>query len=136
MLRTKHGISQRQLAEVSGISNTEVSRIESGDRQNPSPAILKSMATYLGTTYEDLMTKAGYLENQVDHGKYIEKVYKDEKGKVVDIHHRIKEMYEKDVDWANLAYRVSNSELSDTELEIIKSQTQNLLDQFLKNKNK
>ena len=45
-----------------------------------------------------------------------------------------KDMYEKDSNWANLAYRVSTSELTETELDILKAQTEGLLKQFLKNK--
>lgn len=33
-LRTKLSISQRELSKISGISNAEISRIETGERQN------------------------------------------------------------------------------------------------------
>ena len=129
-------LSIRQLAEKSGISHTEVWRIESGERKNPSPAVLKALAPNLGLTYEELMKKAGYLEEVVDHKGYLETVYRDEENNVVDIIRVAKDMYEKDSDWANLAYRVSSSNLSKDEMELIKVQTKSLLDQFLKNKNK
>lgn len=64
-LRTKRlekGMSQRQLAAVSGISNSEISRIEAGDRQNPSPAVLRLLAGALGLPYEELLAEAGYLQ--------------------------------------------------------------------------
>lgn len=135
-LRTNKNLSQRQLAEKAGISHTEVWRLESGERKNPSPPVLKALAPHLGISYEELMKKAGYIEEVIDHSGYTETVYRDDGGQVVDIYRRAKDMYEKDSDWANLAYRVSASDLTDAEMELIKAQTKSLLDQFLKNKNK
>jgi hypothetical protein len=45
-------------------------------------------------------------------------------------------MHDKNSKWANLAYRVSASDLSESELEIIQGQTELLLQQFLKNRKK
>jgi hypothetical protein len=45
-------------------------------------------------------------------------------------------MYKKDSKWATHAYRVTSSDLSEAELDIIKAQTESLLEQFLKNKSK
>lgn len=134
MLRNEKGLSQRQLAEKAGISNTEVWRIESGERKNPSPPVLKSLAPHLSISYEELMKKAGYIEEVIDHSAYIETVYRDESNNVVDIARQAKDMYEKDSEWANLAYRVTASDLTDSELDLIKAQTKSLLEQFLKNK--
>lgn len=61
-LRLKKDFSQRQLSLYSGISNTEISRIESGQRKNPSPDTLKKLAPCLGISYEELMEFAGYIE--------------------------------------------------------------------------
>lgn len=127
-------LSIRQLAEKSGISHTEVWRLETGERKKPSPDVLKSLAPHLGISYEDLMKKAGYIDEAVDHPSFTETVYRDEKNNVVDIVTRAKDMYEKDSEWANLAYRVSVSALTSAELAIIKAQTKTLLEQFLKNK--
>ncbi|HEX9061806.1 MAG TPA: helix-turn-helix transcriptional regulator [Clostridia bacterium] len=119
MLRIDKGMSQRQLAERAGISNTEVWRIESGERKNPSPPILKVLSPHLGVTYEELMVKAGYIEETIEHKGFTEKVYKDESGDIIDIVRRTKEMYEKDSEWANIAYRIS-SELSEEDIKAIK----------------
>lgn len=56
------GLSQRQLAELTKVSNTEISRIESGQRRNPAPYILKRIAPYIGVSYRELLEKAGYKE--------------------------------------------------------------------------
>lgn len=128
------GLTIRELSEKSGISNAEISRIETGERQKPSPLVLKALAPHIMISYDELLNKAGYREEVIDHEGFTETVYRDEKGRVVDITRRAKEMYERDSNWANLAYRVSASSLTDTEMEIIKAQTQTLLEQFLKNK--
>ncbi|EGQ26746.1 XRE family transcriptional regulator [Sporosarcina newyorkensis 2681] len=60
-LREERSISQRALAEKSGISNAEISRIETGNRQNPSPDVLRQLAPVLEVPYEVLMEKAGYI---------------------------------------------------------------------------
>lgn len=133
-LRNENSLSQRDLAEKSGVSNAEISRIETGERKKPSPSVLKAFAPYLGVTYEELMQQAGYIEEVIDHKGYTENLYKDDQGKLVDIVRFAKDMYEKDSNWANLAYRVSNADLTESELSIIKAQTEVLLEQFLKNK--
>jgi len=134
-LREKNGLSQRDLAEKSGVSNAEISRIETGGRKKPSPLVLKAIAPCLGVSYEELMHQAGYIGETVDHQGYTEKIYRDENGQLVDIFTRAKDMYQKDNNWANLAYRVSSSNLSESELDVIKVQTEALLEQFLKHKN-
>lgn len=130
-LRDKQDISQRELADKSDVSNTEISRIESGERKKPSPKILKAIAPHLGTTYEDLMKKAGYIEELVDHKSYTELVYKDEDGNVADIIKQVKEMYAKDPSWTNMAFRISN-ELSEEDKKTIQSVAQALLNKYKK----
>lgn len=134
-LRDQNSLSQRDLSDKSGISNAEISRLETGGRKKPSPLVLKSLAPHLGVLYEELMQQAGYIEETIEHHGYTENLYRDDNGQLVDIITRAKDMYEKDSKWANLAYRVSASNLTDNELNIIKAQTEVLLDQFLKNKN-
>lgn len=64
-LREHHGLSQRQLAQYANISNTEIWRIEVGERQEPSPNILKIIAPYLGVSYLDLYLRAGYIDEEL-----------------------------------------------------------------------
>ena len=59
--RIEKGFSQRQLSSLCGVSNSELSRIEAGDRRNPSPGVLRSIAAGLGVPYEDVLAAAGYL---------------------------------------------------------------------------
>jgi len=106
-LRKKRDLSQRQLASLSKISNTEISRIESGERKKPSPDTLKAIAPHLGISYEELMVYAGYIEKTIEHKGYTEHTFYDDKGELVDIVRKAKEMHEKDEQWANTAYRVA-----------------------------
>lgn len=63
-VRTEKGMSKRALGEAADISHTEVHRIENGQRLNPSPPVLRAIANALGIQYEQLMKKAGYINNQ------------------------------------------------------------------------
>ena len=66
--RLEKGLSQRQLSVVCGISNSEISRIEAGERQNPSPAVLRPIAAALGVPYEEILSAAGYLPSGTEAG--------------------------------------------------------------------
>ena len=122
-LRGEKGYSQRDLAEKCGVSAAEISRIESGKRQKPSPALLKSIASALSVEYSDLMKLAGYIEEKHEEDKIYELVFKDdETGEVVDVVRGVKEMFRKDATWANVAYRVSH-ELSDDDRRILTEMT-------------
>ena len=62
--RTEKGLSQRQVALYAGISNSELHRIEKGQRQKPSPKILKKISEIVDVQYEILLQYAGYLDLQ------------------------------------------------------------------------
>jgi len=57
--REKAGISQRQLAKVANISNAELSKIESGEREIPNPKTLRKITKYIDLNYNDLMYMIG-----------------------------------------------------------------------------
>ncbi len=62
-IRELKGLSTRQLAEISGVSQTYISHLETGRKENtPSPDILAKLADPLGVTYEQLMELAGYIK--------------------------------------------------------------------------
>ncbi len=58
--------SQRQLSIFSGVSNTTISRMESGE-QKASPQTLEKLAPHLNCSFEDLMVQAGYLPYNIDN---------------------------------------------------------------------
>lgn len=63
--RASKNLSIRKLANIANISHTEVYRLENGERKNPSPLILKSIALALGLNYEDILKAAGYIDAMI-----------------------------------------------------------------------
>lgn len=60
--RIEKGLSQYQLAIVSGIAQQTISSIESGSRPNPGILTLYPIAQALGCSVDDLYTKDGETE--------------------------------------------------------------------------
>ncbi|MBP2644358.1 MAG: transcriptional regulator [Firmicutes bacterium] len=58
-LRNDRQWSQRQLAYLSKVSNTEINRIESGKRQQPSLTTLQKLAEAFGMDLDELLNMAG-----------------------------------------------------------------------------
>lgn len=56
-LRVKHNLSQRALADKSGVSNAEISRIESGERKRPSEDVLRALAVSFGIDEIEFLEK-------------------------------------------------------------------------------
>ncbi|ENK1243849.1 helix-turn-helix domain-containing protein [Clostridium sporogenes] len=129
-IRKEKGLSQRQLAELSRISNTEISRIESGKRQNPSPNILKSIAPHLGLSYGELMIKAGYIDESIEHEKYTEHIFRKANGEFADTIRLAKNINDKDSELLTIMNRVT-CELSKEDIKAIKE-----FANFYLNKNK
>lgn len=81
-VREEKKLSKRALANAASISHTEIHRIENGERVNPSPPVLRAISIALSIPYEELMEKAGYINNpqeiaplhkaQEYEGKFIE----------------------------------------------------------------
>lgn len=55
------GYSRNKLAELTGISHTELRRIEIGDRTHPSATHLNKIADALHLPHSVLLVKAGYM---------------------------------------------------------------------------
>ncbi len=60
--RTAKDMSQRDLAAKSDISNAEISRIEAGQRKDPSPTVLKALAKALDVPMSEMLQQAGVIE--------------------------------------------------------------------------
>ena len=63
--RQKQEISIRYLAKLTGISHSEINKIEKGERENPSPLHLKTIADVLGINQIELFKIAGYIDENV-----------------------------------------------------------------------
>lgn len=62
--RKEKDMSQRDLAAASGISNAEISRIESGKRKEPSSSFLKELAKALNVPAKEILEVAGVIDAQ------------------------------------------------------------------------
>jgi len=65
-LRLYQGLTLKDVEKKTTISNSYLSLIETGQRNPPKPDLLKKLASLYGVSLVDLMTKAGYLQVQVD----------------------------------------------------------------------
>ena len=65
MLREKKAISQRQFAISLDITPTYLSKIERGEFQPPSEAIIKKMADFLGVDSDILLSYAGKVDSKL-----------------------------------------------------------------------
>lgn len=57
--RETAGLSQRQLAKIANISNAELSKIESGEREVPNPKTLRKISKHINVKYQDMMNIVG-----------------------------------------------------------------------------
>lgn len=60
--REELGLSRNALAVSAGISHTELRRIETGERKEPSGSVLISLAKALGISEEKMLEVAGILQ--------------------------------------------------------------------------
>jgi len=72
--RNAKGLSMRELAEQSGVSHTEIFRIESGQREYPSIRVLTSLGRALEIPDEEVLRMAGYKSDD-DDISLMEKVF-------------------------------------------------------------
>src|SRR5699024_5295192 len=63
-LRNDRELTIRQLELYSGVSNSYLSQLENGKRGIPSPEIIRKLSKGLKVDYNDLMIKAGYVEEE------------------------------------------------------------------------
>jgi transcriptional regulator with XRE-family HTH domain len=65
-LRTAAGQTLRELEAKSGVNRSVISRLESGEYQQPRPNTLTRLAEALGADASQLLTAAGYTANKAD----------------------------------------------------------------------
>ncbi len=63
--RQEQQISIRHLAKLTGVSHSEINKIENGERTTPSPLHIKAIANVLGLNQISCMKKAGYIDENV-----------------------------------------------------------------------
>lgn len=62
--RNELGLSRNALATAAGISHTELRRIETGERKEPSGSNLRNIAAALGISAQEIFEIAGLLPDQ------------------------------------------------------------------------
>jgi len=65
-LRRAVGWTQQDLSRVSGLTRSYISRLEMGDIALPSSEKLRALAQSLGTSPDDLLQAAGYIDNPAE----------------------------------------------------------------------
>lgn len=61
-IRQEQQISIRQLAKLTGVSHSEINKIENGERENPSPLHIKAIAKAFGINQIECLKIAGYID--------------------------------------------------------------------------
>jgi transcriptional regulator with XRE-family HTH domain len=56
--RLDRGYSQEDLHQLTGVSRDTISRLETGDRPNPHPRTLRTLASALGVSVADIRKRA------------------------------------------------------------------------------
>lgn len=82
--RENKGLSQRQLANAVGISNAELSKIESGEREIPNPKILKKISKHINLNYNDMLNMIGLGTQLTPLNPFIRNYYENLKGDKLD----------------------------------------------------
>lgn len=92
--REELGYSFGKVSNLSGVDRAEISRIESGDRKNPNPIMVKKIATALGMDIIELYEDMGLLEST-------DKVFLNEMMEILDSNDLVKilELYQKEISY-------------------------------------
>ena len=78
--REEQNLSMRQLAELAKVSHSDISRIESGEREVPNPKVLRKISKYIGVNYNDLMYASGLGAQVSPLNPYLIEHYRKLKG--------------------------------------------------------
>jgi len=78
--REANNLSMRQLAELANVSHSDISRIESGEREVPNPKVLRKISKYIGINYNDLMYASGLGAQVSKLNPYLIEYYNNLKG--------------------------------------------------------
>ena len=119
--REKKGLSQRQLAKLAKINNSELSKIESGIRKDPSPKILRKISKYIDVNYNDLMYAAGLGFQVTNLNPFLRSYYENLKGEQLE--DALVNTYANIKNWENLisslTEKINSKSFTDQEKEII-----------------
>ena len=83
--REAKGLSKRELSRLAKISDTELARIESGEREIPNPKTLRKISKHIGVNYNDLMYAAGLGFQVTKLNPFLRDYYEGLKGDEIDL---------------------------------------------------
>lgn len=83
--REVKGLSKRELSRLAKISDTELARIESGEREIPNPKTLRKISKHIGINYNDLMYAAGLGFQVTKLNPFLRDYYEGLKGDEIDL---------------------------------------------------
>lgn len=119
--REEKGLSKRELARLAKISDTELARIESGEREIPNPKTLRKISSHIGVNYNDLMYAAGLGFQVTPLNPFLINYYSGLKGdQIIDAilnTTSVIKNWEELVD--NFKKKLNDEKLNDSEREVI-----------------
>lgn len=83
--REEKHLSKRELSRIAKISDTELARIESGEREIPNPKTLRKISKHIGINYNDLMYAAGLGFQVTNLNPFLRDYYEGLKGDEIDL---------------------------------------------------
>lgn len=83
--REAKGLSKRELSRLAKISDTELARIESGEREIPNPKTLRKISKHIGINYNDLMYAAGLGFQVTNLNPFLRDYYEGLEGDEIDL---------------------------------------------------
>lgn len=88
--REELGYSFGKLSTLSGVDKAEISRIESGDRKNPNPLMIKKIAKTLELNIIEIYREMGLLDNtnEVFLSELLELLNNDDLIKILEIYQK------------------------------------------------
>lgn len=126
--RQKAGLSQRQLAKVAKINNSELSKIEAGIRQDPNPKILRKISKYIDINYNDLMYMIGLGVQVSPLNPFLLDHYANLKGNDLDEAWTIAKasIHNNNLVIESLQKRIDNEELNENDKNVLEETIEDL----------
>lgn len=126
--RENAGLSQRQLAKVAKISNSELSKIESGLRQDPNPKTLRKISKYIDINYNDLMYMIGLGVQVSALNPYLLDHYANLKGNELDdaLFTALASIKNNDIIIESLQKRIDNEKLKEEDKNVLEETIEDL----------
>src|SRR5574344_2706392 len=126
--RQEAGLSQRQLAKLANINNSELSKIEAGIRKDPSPKLLRKISKYIDVNYNDLMYMIGLGVQVSALNPYLLDHYANLKGNELDdaLFTALASIKNNDIIIESLQKRIDNEKLKEEDKNVLEETIEDL----------